>query len=295
MSTSKKVVVFGGSGFLGSHLADELEREGCEVVIFDRNTSPWLSPRQRMIIGDIMDYGQVLAATEGADYIYHLAGVADIGESARSPRETLEKNILGSLNIIQAGIASGIKRFLLASTVYVYSNKGSFYRISKQAVESLIETFHEQTGLEFTILRYGSLYGPRAQVWNGLKRFVDQGLKKGEIVYPGTGSERREYIHVSDAARMSVKALSPEFANECLTLTGTQILTTRDVLEMIREISGKNIRLHFTPEGDTYQQSHYALTPYRYTPRRGKKIIPSTFIDIGQGILDMIEEIDRED
>jgi len=292
MNRGGKVVITGGSGFLGSHLADCLSDQGYEVVIFDIESSPWLRQDQNMVIGDILDYGLISSVIKDAKYVYHLASVAEISQAATNPRKAIEQNIIGSTNVIEACIKAKVCRILLASTVYVYSNKGSFYRVAKQAVESMLEAYHEEFELEFTILRYGSLYGPRAQKWNGLKQFVSQAIKTGKIVYPGTGDERREYIHVKDAAKLSFDALAPEFANRCLTLTGTQVLFVKEVLHMIQEIAGDNIEIEYSPQGMVYDLFHYSLTPYRYTPRRGKKIVSSTFIDLGQGILDMIEEVD---
>ena len=182
-----------------------------------------------------------------------------------------------------------MERILFASTLYVYSQQGSFYRISKQAVELLIEAYHERYGLEYTILRYGSLYGPRAQQWNGLKRYVTQALREGRIDYQGTGEERREYVHVKDAARLSVEALASNYANQCLTLTGTQILNSRELLRMIQEILGGKVDITFNPE--QRNPEHYEMTPYRFTPRGARKIVPNVFVDIGQGILDLVEEV----
>lgn len=289
----KKVVIIGGSGFLGSHLSDIITKNGYSVIMFDKMSSLWLHDDQKMIIGNILNQEEVVAAIDDADYVYHLAGIADISEGASNVRNTIENNIIGSVNVIEACVQSKIKRLLFASTVYVYSDRGSFYRVTKQAVESILESYKETFGLEYTILRYGSLYGPRAQKWNGMKRFVTQAVKEGKIIYPGTGEERREYIHVKDAAKLSLEALSPEYANQCLTITGSQILTTKEAMNMIREILGRKIDIDFSLEDSNYNMSHYSLTPYRYTPRRGKKIVPKVFIDIGQGILELIEEIDN--
>ena len=289
----EKVVVIGGSGFVGSHLADALTDAGYDVSIFDIIASPWLREEQEMVVGDIIRDEESLAkCLSGACAVYHLAGIADIGQASNSPRMTVEKNIIGSTIVLESCLNAKVERFLFASTVYVYSQQGSFYRVSKQAVELLIEAYHERFGLDYTILRYGSLYGPRAQEWNGLKRFVTQGIKEERIVYPGTGEERREYIHVRDAARLSVQAMDPEYASQRLTITGTQILTSRDLLRMIKEIIGKDIELEFSPEGSLYQESHYSLTPYRYTPRPGKKIVPNEFVDLGEGILELVAEVD---
>ena len=294
MNSGEKVVVIGGSGFLGSHLADCLSDQGFAVTIYDLNVSPWLRKDQHMVCGDVLEFEKIQDVVRGSAYVYHLAGVADIGQAAANPRTTIERNILGSTNVTEACVAAKVRRLLFASTVYVYSDKGSFYRVSKQAVESIIEAYGAEYGLEYTVLRYGSLYGPRAQVWNGLKRWVSQAVQGQRILYPGTGEERREYIHVLDAVRLSVEALRPEFANQHLTLTGTQVLSIREVLTMIQEISSRRIEMDFTTEGSDYSMSHYALTPYRYTPRQGKKMVPSVFIDLGQGILDLIEEIHHE-
>lgn len=277
---------------MGSHVADALTDAGYAVTIFDRHVSPWLRESQKMVVGDILDLEKVLEVLEGAEYVYHLAGIADISQAASNPKEALEINIIGSTNVIEACTTMKVSRLLFASTVYVYSQQGSFYRVSKQAVESILETYHERFGLEYTILRYGSLYGPRAQDWNGIKHFVVEAVREGRIVYPGTGEERREYIHVRDAAKLSVQALAPEFANQCLTVSGAQVLSTKDVMRMIQEILGHEITIEFSRNDPDYEIFHYSLTPYRYTPRRGKKIVPNVFVDLGEGILELVEEIE---
>jgi UDP-glucose 4-epimerase len=288
------IIVFGGSGFLGSHVADALSGAGNAVTIFDCAKSPWLQEKQGFIEGDILDYSQVRKAVQGMDYVYHLAGVADIGRAVTDPIMTLKINVTGSIHIIEACKEEKVKRLLFASSLYVYSQQGSFYRVSKQAVESIIEAYSEQYGMEYTILRYGSLYGPRAQDWNGLKSFIVQAVRDRRIVYPGNGEERREYIHVKDAADLSVRALESEFTNQCLTLTGTQILSTKDVMKMIQEIIGQNIDISFSTVDPDFSTYHYSLTPYRYNPKRGMKIVPTVFVDLGQGILDMVEDVESQ-
>lgn len=283
-----KAVVLGGSGFLGSHLADALTEAGYAVTIFDLKPSPWLRPEQEMIVGDIRDEAAVDQCLAGARYVYHLAGIADIDQAAINPRSTIEHNIIGSVIVLDACLKAQVERLLAASTIYVYSQQGSFYRVTKQAEELLIEAYQERFGLEYTILRYGSLYGPRAQEWNGLKRYVTQALKEGRIVYRGTGEERREYIHVKDAAKLSILALAPEYANQCLILTGTQVLNSGELLRMIQEILGGKVKVEFRPEAR--DPHHYEITPYRFTPKPAAKMMPNVFVDIGQGILDLVEE-----
>ena len=134
----KKALVIGGSGFMGSHLADELTMNGYEVTIYDLTPSPWIRKDQKFISGDILDEEKLNHSLKGFDVVYHFAGVADIGVAASNPRNTLSINIMGTTNILEACVKNNVKRFMFASTVYVYSDRGSFYRVSKQATESII-------------------------------------------------------------------------------------------------------------------------------------------------------------
>jgi UDP-glucose 4-epimerase len=196
---------------------------------------------------------------------------------------------MGTTCILEAIQNSTVKRFIYASTMYVYSSYGSFYRASKQAAETLIEAYSENCDLEFTLLRYGSLYGPRAQDWNGLRGYVKQVVEEGKLRYDGSGRERREYIHVKDAARLSVDVLEDWKKNSAITVTGTQVMTSGEIIEMIFEISGKSPNIEYI-EGQK-NDYHYTMTPYRYTPKKARKLVPSEFVDIGEGILEIVEDI----
>ena len=288
----ENVLVIGGAGFLGSHLADELTESGYNVTIFDYKPSPWQQKNQKMIIGNILDEDSLEEALAGQDYVYHMAGIADIGEAALQPKNTIRTNILGTNNVIEACLAGNIRRLLFASTVYVYSQQGSFYRVTKQAAELILENYHEAFGLNYTILRYGSLYGPRSQSWNGINKYISQAVRDKKIIYNGTGEERREYIHVRDAAKLSIQALKKAYENKSLTLTGTQSFSSRELMLMIQEIMGQKVNIIF--DNDRKDPNHYDLTPYRFSPKVAWKIVPTDFYDLGQGILDLVEEIYRK-
>ena len=284
-----KVVVTGGTGFMGSHTADELTRRGYHVIVFDQAESPWLHPDQEMMIGDVLDPKSLAMAMKGARYVYHFAGIADIEESRSRPVETMNLNVMGASLVVEAARQSSVERVIFASTMYVYSPFGSFYRASKQAAETIIEAYQQEYALDYTFLRYGSLYGPRAQDWNGLRKYVQQVVEGGQITYAGTGEEKREYIHVYDAARLSVDVLDEKHRNRAITVTGSQILSSKEMMDLIFEIAGKKSDIVLT---DTERKGyHYNLTPYRYTPKQAYKLVPSEFIDIGQGILELVEEL----
>ncbi len=285
------ITVFGGSGFLGSHICDKLTEAGHRVTIFDRVLSPWLRKDQSMIVGDILDEEMVAQAIDQADLVFNFAGIADIGEANNRSIDTVRYNILGNTIILDACVQSKIKRYIFASSTYVYSKSGGFYRCSKQACELYIENYHAVFGLDYTILRYGSLYGPRANDHNAIFRFVKEALETGKISYYGTPNALREYIHVEDAALASVEILRPEYVNEHIILTGHQRMRVEELFKMIAEILPEPLEFEFDHNKTSY---HYEITPYSFNPKVGKKLSLPYHVDLGQGILKAIEEYYRE-
>lgn len=293
-----KILVCGGAGFLGSHVADCLTDAGHEVVIFDLKKSLFLRKEQHFIIGNILDEKAVEKAIEDCDVVYNFAGIADMDHAKKFPIETVKHNIVGTTIILDACVRNKVKRFVFASTIYVYSNRGSFYRSSKQACELIIENYNQIHSLDYTILRYGSLYGPRADVNNGINMMLKQAIADEKIVRHGDGEEIREYIHVLDAARCSVEILSEKYINQYVVIAGNQQMKVKDLLIMIKEIMGNKIEICYKPVDDKacpYDPSiHYEITPYVFNPKLARRIVSSHYIDLGQGILELLKEIHRE-
>lgn len=286
-----KIVFFGGSGFLGSHVCDKLSDAGHDVTIVDLRPSPYLRPDQKMITGSLLDEDLVNAVVSGADAVFDFAGLADIGESNQKPVETARINVLGNVILLEACRKAGVKRYVFASTLYVYGKSGGFYRCSKQACELYIENYHDMFGLEYTILRYGSLYGPRADRRNAINRFVAEALEKGTITYYGAPTALREYIHVEDAALSTVEILGPEYANQNIVLTGDQPMQVGDLFRMIEEMLGKKIEINYQHDPNS---GHYQITPYAFMPKVGRKMTPHLSIELGQGVLKIMESIHQE-
>lgn len=287
----KKAIVFGGSGFVGSHVIDALTEAGIEATVFDITPSLYLREGQSFIKGDILDEEAVRQAIKGKDYVYHLAGQADIEAGFQDPKHTLELNIIGTTNILEACRANHIERLLFASSIYVYSDAGGFYRVSKQACELIIEEYQKNYGVNYTILRYGSLYGPRADEKNLIHRILKEAILDKSITIGYGPDEKRDYIHVHDAARMSVEVLSGDFNNTHVMLTGHQPIARGDLLDMICEMLGGKINLQQTqPEIDN-MHGHYRFTPYVFKPQISNKIVSSKYIEFGQGLLNCMEEV----
>ena len=285
------VIVFGGSGFLGSHVADALSEAGHKVVIYDLKKSLYIKSNQEMIVGDILDEKAVMEALKGCEIVYNFAGIADIGESLKKPIETAKYNILGNTILLEAVKREKIKRFVYASTIYVYSNSGSFYRCSKNACELYIETYQKQYGLDYTILRYGTLYGTRSDMRNSVYRYITQAMTEGKVQYPGNGNEIREYINVLDAAKASVEILDDEFRNEHIIFTGHHPMKVSELLFMIKEILKKDIKIEYIKPKSEDPIDHYTITPYAFIPKVGKKYVKHYYTDMGQGLLLCMQEI----
>jgi len=288
-----KTIVFGGSGLIGSHVADRLTEAGYDVTIFDLKPSPYLLPGQEIIMGDILDKKAVFDAVKGCDYIYNFAGMADLDAATTEPLRTIEQNIVGTAILLEGALRNGAKRFIQASTIYVYSETGGFYRCSKQAAELYVEEYNRKFGLEFTILRYGTVYGPRADSRNSIYRYLKQALKEGKIDCGGTGDETREYIHVRDAAQLSVDILADKYRNKQVIITGHHPMRLKDMLYTIREILSNRIEINF--EASKSDTPHYNITPYSFVPKIGRKLVTHEYVDMGQGLLECISEIYDQD
>lgn len=287
----KTACVLGGSGFLGSHVADKLTDAGYHVRIFDHKPSPWLRPEQEMLVGSLLNQEEVEAAVSGASIVYNFAALADLNEGLNKPLETIRINILGNAHVLEACRKKHVKRFVYASTVYVHSREGGFYRCSKQAAENYVEEYHKVSALDYTILRFGSIYGPRADHSNGLFRIVKKALETGVLRYEGSPDSLREYIHVEDAARASVAALGDEFKNQSVVLTGQEPMRVLDLLEMLAETLGFKDAVEFVV-GE--QPGHYVRTPYAYKSKLGLKYVLPMHVDLGQGLLQLIDYANAE-
>ena len=287
---AKKVLVVGGSGFLGSHVADELTEKGYAVTIFDQKKSTWINDNQKFIESDLLDREHVIKSLEGFNFVIHFAGIADIGESKEKPLETIETNIIGTANLLEGCRKNKIEKFIFASSVYVFSKYGSFYGKSKQACELLIEEYQNEFNLDYIHVRYGSLYGPRAQEWNGLKKYISEIIKNKQIDFSGNGEEKREYIHVKDAAIMTASLLESDEKNIAVNITGHQVISTLDLFKLIFEVLQLEEKINLSKESNVV--SHYKISPYSFQPKESKKLVPKKFIDIGQGVLEIIHEIE---
>lgn len=258
-----KVVVTGGSGFIGSHVVDALADAGHQVTVIDHRVRP-----HRADVGfedvDLMDLSSVLAATKGADHIFHLAAVANVNYAYKYPVYTAALNVMGTTNILEAARINGAQRVHLASTVWVYNGApdgkpadetvpfylegaGHIYTSTKMAAEMICHNYSQLYKVPFTILRYGIPYGPRMREELLIPIFIKKALNGQPLTISGKGEQYRNFVFVRDMAEAHVDAMKETAANQTYNLEGTRKVTVLEVAEGIRKILGDTVKLEFVP------------------------------------------------
>jgi len=286
----KMILVFGGNGFLGQYLVSELVSRKYKVTVADINENVDFKG-DAFIKCDILDRTKVenILKDRAYDIVYNLAGFANLDKAVHFPIETISLNILGNLNILDACIKAKIGRFVFASSAYAMSNKGSFYGISKLASEKLVEEYQKRYNLTFTILRYGSVYSELPFDNNYIYSIVQKAVNEKLIIHQGDGEELREYIHASDAAKLSVDVIETDnYNNMHVVLTGNEKMRRIDLFKLIKEILNGDVEIKTEAQTTGY---HYRYSPYSFDPSVSRKLTANPHIDMGQGILECIRSV----
>ena len=258
-----KIAVTGGSGFIASHVVDQLRADGNEVVVIDHRVRPHRDDVQFEDI-DILNLSALIQATRGCDYVFHLAAVSNVNYAHKYPVYTVDLNINGTANVLEAARLNEIRRVLFASTVWVYTgtrgngllneeepfhlpDAGHIYTSSKIASEMIIHNYWQLYRQPFTILRYGIPYGPRMREELVIPIFIRKALRGEPIVIQGDGDQYRNYVYIDDLARAHLLALSPRAENEVYNLEGSEKITISDVAHTINKVLGGGVRIEHVP------------------------------------------------
>jgi nucleoside-diphosphate-sugar epimerase/UDP-N-acetylglucosamine:LPS N-acetylglucosamine transferase/HAMP domain-containing protein len=245
-----RVLVTGGGGFIGSHVVDKLMAKGMTPRIFDLSASPYHSPLEvETFTGSITDPGNLDLAMRDCDAVIHLAAVADVSHVLADPVLAEEVNTRGTLQVLEAACRAKVGRVVYGSTTWVYSDcpeqevdeetaipaPRHLYTSTKLAGETYCASYSELYDLDFTILRFGIPYGPRARAAGVVAKFTDLSFEGKALTIAGDGSTTRSFIYVEDLADGIVASLAPQAAGRTYNLSGDEITTILEIAERVQE------------------------------------------------------------
>ena len=254
-----KVLVTGGSGFIGSHVVDKLRQRGIAVRVVDLRKPSYREDVEYQP-GSLLDLETLRIALNGIDAVYHLVAVADVNDVYADPSYADSINVRGTMNVLEAMRRSGIKRLVYGSTTWVYSDPtddlvtestptgipSHLYTATKLAAEHYCHAYSTLYGLEPTVLRYGIPYGPRARPTTVLAIFVERALNNQPITIAGDGSQFRQFIYVEDLAEGNVLALKSIAKNKVYNLDGSEKISIKQIAEVVKKIFG-NVSIEYGP------------------------------------------------
>jgi UDP-glucose 4-epimerase len=277
-----KILVVGGAGYIGSHVAREFLDQGHEVTVYDNLSSGVrenLFPEERFIQGDILDYPSLVAAMKGHDALIHLAAFKAAGESMLKPEKYALNNLSGTVSIINAACEAGVKRLVFSSSAATYgepsyvpidekhpTNPENFYGFTKLEIERVLAWYDKLKGLRFAALRYFNAAGYDAkQRIHGIEKnpanlipvIMEAACGSrpelqifGDDYETKDGTGVRDYVHVSDLARGHVAALKWIDSHDkslIVNLGSESGLSVLEILEAARRITGRPIPSRVVP------------------------------------------------
>ena len=308
----KKFVVVGGAGLIGSHTVDRLLREDIgEVVIYDNFvrgsrenlTDALKDPRVRVydVGGDVMQTDILQSAFKGADAVFHLAALWLL-QCHEYPRTAFDVNVRGTFNVMEACVATGIKRLVWSSSASVYGdavtepmtedhpfNNKNFYGATKIAGEAMLRAFHHRYGLNFVGLRYMNVYGPR-QDYHGayiavIMKMLDAIDNGQSPTIMGDGSEAFDFVAVEDCALANVCAMKADTVDSFYNVGTGKRTSLKELAELLINLTGSNQPIQYAP------RSQATLVRNRIgSPKKASEEIGFTAeIDLRAGLERLIE------
>ncbi|HTX47077.1 MAG TPA: NAD-dependent epimerase/dehydratase family protein [Solirubrobacteraceae bacterium] len=248
-----RVLITGGSGFIGSHVVDRLREHGVTPRIFDLMSSPHHAPGEvETVLGSLLDPEALRLAMAGCHAVIHLAAVADVKDVYEEPAYAEDINTRGTLNVLDAARRSGIERVVYGSTTWVYSDcredsvdedttiaaPSHLYTATKLAGETYCVAYRKLYGIPYTILRFGIPYGPRARAGAVVPIFVNKALAGEPLTVAGDGLQFRKFVYVEDLAEGIVLGLKPIAVDRIYNLDGSERVTILDIARAVSNAVG---------------------------------------------------------
>jgi nucleoside-diphosphate-sugar epimerase len=295
-------LVTGGAGFIGSHVVEELVRRGERVRVLDNLSTGRRdklqaaagSAKVEFIKGDLARSADCEKAVKGATYVLHQAAIRSVPKSMDRPQPTNEANVTGTLNLLVAAKAAGVKRVVYASSSSVYGESKVFpqredmrpqpmspYAVSKLAAEQYCVVWAKSFGLETVSLRYFNVFGPRQDpesLYSAvIPKFMEQALAGETLDVHWDGLQSRDFTHVSNVVRanlLAAKAPASKVSGEVMNIANRTTNSLLDMIEIIEELAGRKLQRRHHPKrgGDvrkTYAENAKAKKLLGYKPVMG--------------------------
>ncbi len=290
-----KSLVTGGAGFIGSHIVEALLQQGGTVRIFDnfstgsKDNLAAVWDRVEVVRGDLRSPSDIAGVMKGIDYVFHEGALRSVARSVDDPISTNEVNITGTLNVLFAAKAAGVKRVMYASSSSVYGDNLKYpqvetmraspispYAVSKLAAENYCVTYAKTLGLEAVALRYFNVFGPRqhpeSQYAAVIPKFMESAKKGLPLEVHWDGKQSRDFTYIENVVQANLlAATSRGVSGEMFNVASGDNISLLQVVKHLEKLVGKKLVRHHTPArtGDvrkTWADIHKAKKLLRYQP-----------------------------
>ncbi|HEY5268923.1 MAG TPA: SDR family oxidoreductase [Anaerolineales bacterium] len=275
-----RALVTGGAGFIGSHIVEELLRDGIFVRVLDnfssgkRENLEEFQGKLEILEGDLRDAGTIKAAVRDVEWVFHLAAFISVPQSMSDPETCFAVNVGGTVALLEAARQAGARKVVLSSSTAVYGDTDVFptteetplrplspYAVSKQVNELYAHLYTHILGLPVTALRYYNVYGPRQRPDSdyaaAIPIFVRRLLAGKPIIIYGDGKQSRDFIFVKDVVRANLLAAESDTAGESFNICTGYETNLLDLLEELSELSPHQpvVRFEASRPGDIYRSA----------------------------------------
>ena len=258
-----KILITGGAGFIGSNLAKRLVEDGHEVRVLDsllrgNKLDKSTYDSVQFIKGDVRDLSTVTEASKGCDVVYHFAAVLGVDIVADNPVETMDVEVIGTRNVVEAAAVNNIKKILYASTSGIYGHSAienalteevlvdprTSYAMAKRYNEIYLASHHEEKGLNVVSLRFFNVYGENQDNRMVVPRFFEQALNNEDITVFGTGQQTRDFTYIDDTVEACVRLLDVEGCH-IVNIANEEEWEIKDLAVKIKDITASQSSIQY--------------------------------------------------
>ncbi|MDB9537692.1 SDR family NAD(P)-dependent oxidoreductase [Dolichospermum planctonicum CS-1226] len=271
---NKRILITGGAGLVGSHIADLLVKEGVsEIIVLDnftrgcRDNLAWTQANGPLVIvdGDIRDRQLLTDIMQGVDIVFHQAAIR-ITQCAEEPRLALEVLADGTFNVLEAAVKAGVKKVVAASSASIYGmaenfptteshhpyNNRTLYGAAKAFNEGLFRSFSEMYGLNYIGLRYFNIYGPRMDIYSVYTEVLIRWMERITAGQPplifGNGEQTMDFVYIEDIARANILAAKADITDMVFNIASGVETSLNDLAHSLLKVMGSDLQPEYKPE-----------------------------------------------